>query len=100
MSDNTEQDQSLPFVTIKSKGGPHDDESYEAGYQMGQLDAILGIPHIQVYGMAMLTANVKQADLIAMHHGFQMEVISEADGVSNVEFSVACTCEEGHTLGD
>lgn len=59
----------MPFVVVASKGGPYDDDSYCAGYEMARLDAALeaGPRHHQV---TIRTANATQADLIAMHHGY------------------------------
>jgi hypothetical protein len=62
----------MPFVTTNSNGGPHDDESYVAGYEMGQLDARLaaaahhglGCPEVVIQ-----RKNLPQAELIAMRHG-------------------------------
>jgi hypothetical protein len=83
-----------PFVTTTEHGGPHDDESYLCGFEMGQLDAILNIPHIQNYMMIFQTASVKQADLIAMHHNFKMEVESQEDEWTTANFYVACACDD------
>ena len=46
MSDEERDDETsygllMPFVTVVSKGGPHEDESYAAGWEMGVLDARL-----------------------------------------------------------
>lgn len=63
----------VPFVTVTSKGGPHDDDSYVAGYEMGLLDAWLEVsrwPTVRV----VRTANRPQAELLAMRHGFNVEV--------------------------
>lgn len=32
----------VPFLPIRSKGGPHDDAAYMAGYEMGAIDILLG----------------------------------------------------------
>lgn len=67
----------MPFVTVTSKGGPHDDESYVAGYAMGQLDATLasGVPKHDVTIRADCEA---QADLLAMRYGYR-SVIGDVD---------------------
>jgi hypothetical protein len=65
----------MPFVTVASKGGPHDDRAYVAGWQCGTLDVELRIAS-QV-GVTQLDRTVSeeslpQLDLIAMKHGFQL----------------------------
>lgn len=72
----SEYEMVMPFVTVTSKGGPHDDDSYTAGYAMGVLDAqILVASTFQ----AIVTRDVPvssrpQADLIAMRHGYVTDV--------------------------
>jgi hypothetical protein len=92
--DDLDEDAPLPFVAVISEGGPYDDRAYEAGFQMGQLDIILGIPYVVYHTTVTYTTNVKQADLIAMHHGFKMEIESEEDEWTTLTFSVVCTCDE------
>ena len=75
----------IPFVSVASKGGPYDDDSFVGGYEMGQLDAHLSAkPFIHEVAI-MRTANSVQADLIAMHHGYVSE-IATMDGYP--EYSV------------
>lgn len=61
-----------PFITVTSKGGPHEDQAYVAGYEMGLLDARLanGQPFHQD---TLQTVSIGQADLIAMRHGYRLE---------------------------
>ena len=33
----------VPFVVVESKGGPYDDQSFVAGYAMGEIDAKLAV---------------------------------------------------------
>lgn len=79
----TEFGMQLPFVTVASKGGPYEDTSYCAGYEMGQLDAKLA--HLRVVGghitlsVTMSRENLPQADLIAMHHGFVGAVVDQGE---------------------
>jgi len=94
--DQTEYEVELPFVSVKSKGGPHDDDSFAAGFEMGTLDVILGTPYLQSHVMTIQTANVKQADLIAMHYDFKMEIDGEEDNWTTVSFLRVCTCNEDH----
>lgn len=71
----------MPFVVVKSKDGPYDDDAYVAGYEAGRLDARLeALPAGPVMWMIetpFRTDNVPQLDLIAMQHGFKMENLSE-----------------------
>jgi len=68
----------MPFVTVASKGGPHDDQSYVAGYEMGLLDArlehISSIPHLQNFtwkpDIPIRVENRRQAELVAMKYQF------------------------------
>lgn len=62
----------MPFVSVQSKGGPHDDAAYAAGYAMGLLDAELG-GSVFDQGRAIRIEDRQQADLIAMRHGFIAE---------------------------
>ncbi len=63
----------MPFVTVVSANGPHDDAAYVAGFEMGALDARL---ELAALARAIPTTtsihadNRPQADLIAMKHGF------------------------------
>lgn len=60
----------MPFITVKSVGGQHDDESYVAGWEMGALDIQLSMLNAANATFQIHTENGKQADLIAMKHGF------------------------------
>jgi hypothetical protein len=66
----------MPFLPVQSKGGPHDDNAYVAGYQMGLLDAELS-GSVFDQGRAIGVENREQADLIAMRHGFVAEFTNE-----------------------
>ena len=65
--DDPEYDLVMPFVTVASKGGPHDDESYVAGYAMGLLDIYLKIGQIED-GVPVREDSLEQADLLAMRY--------------------------------
>lgn len=41
VAEPAEYDLVMPFVTVTSAGGPHDDDAYVAGFEMGALDACL-----------------------------------------------------------
>lgn len=63
----------MPFVTVVSANGPHDDVAYVAGFEMGALDAQLELAALAravPTTTSIHTANRPQADLIAMKHGF------------------------------
>lgn len=66
----------MPFVTCTDHGGPHQPDSYVAGWEMGALDLKLGTvrhlaPHADVPGETMLhRVNGPMVDLIAMKHGY------------------------------
>ncbi len=92
MSDENESEFGLvmPFVTVTSVGGPHDDEAYAAGWAMGRLDAQMAMLPGEVRSMSvpiMRVENTRQADLIAMNHGFKMEVEVTADGWCEAKFT-------------
>ncbi|MEV0357130.1 hypothetical protein AB0H71_13815 [Nocardia sp. NPDC050697] len=62
----------MPFVTVTSKGGPHEDRAYCAGFAMGELDMALRMRKaIDAFPLSrpIETVNRPQADLIAMKHG-------------------------------
>jgi hypothetical protein len=64
----------MPFVTVASKGGPHDDKSYAAGWEMGALDAELKHAIALVLERVIHTSNDRQADMIAMRHGYRADI--------------------------
>ncbi len=78
----------MPFVNVTSRGGRYDDEAFTAGWEMGALDALLSdLADRCTSGLSLdlrkmiHSANAEQADLIAMHHGFQIETEdSEVEG--------------------
>lgn len=68
----------MPFVTVQSKGGPHDDVSYAAGYAMGLLDEKL-CQGLGVVEMPVGLESVPQADLLAMRYGYRMTSTPEGE---------------------
>lgn len=64
----------MPFVTVRSTGGPHDDDAYTAGWEMGALDAELRCTMPPILERTIHLANARQADLIAMKHGYAIEL--------------------------
>lgn len=69
----------IPFVTTASKGGPHDDASYTAGWEMGTLHAALEDNHSLAVERVIHSSNAAQARLIATYHGYIAHI--EATGV-------------------
>lgn len=73
----------MPFVTVASKGGPHDDVSYVDGWAMGTLDARLEAQETNpapIYEDTIRADNVPQADRIAMKHGYTAHFVDGPDG--------------------
>lgn len=72
----------MPFVTVTSKGGPHDDASYGAGWEMGALDLRLQVAAALSLPLPQATVqriNLPQLDLIAMKNGTRMIVVDWDD---------------------
>lgn len=63
----------MPFVTVASKGGPHDDNSYVAGWEMGALDHRLGMSR-WAFSTTLHAENAPQIDLIAMKNGYEVDL--------------------------
>lgn len=66
----------MPFVTVTSTGGPHDDAAFTAGWVCGRadqtLEALTG--HLARIVIGCHPSVVPQLDLIAMRHGYRVEV--------------------------
>lgn len=77
----------MSFVTVISNGGEHDDASYICGFEMGRLDVRLSIGSVKPFEEVVHSANIKQADLIAMRHGYVMTVYREDELWTNVRFT-------------
>lgn len=89
MSDPQEPEYGLvmPFVNVASKGGPYDDAAYCAGWHMGGLDARLETRYLARVSETIRTADAKQADLLAMKHGYTVRLDgSEFDEWTFAEF--------------
>lgn len=72
----------MPFVNVRSRGGDFDDPSYAAGWEMGNLEAVLHLDEPTVLEVTIHTANAAQADLIAMRHRYNVtksEPVAGAD---------------------
>lgn len=80
----------MPFVTVTSKGGPHDDDSYVAGYIMGTLDATLRVAATinASFEATIEDPNMPQVDLLAMQHGYvtTIQPIEDSPGWHHVMF--------------
>lgn len=82
-----EYDLVMPFVTVASVGGPHDDESFVAGYAMGLLDAALSTG-CGSESMPVKESCLAQADLLAFRYGYTTRVDDpEVEGWRTVTFS-------------
>lgn len=85
MSEEAEYGLVMPFITCTSNGGPHDDASYVAGFEMGKLDGVLKLNETFRIGprptirTQIHAANQPQADLLAMRYGFHA-VFEPIDG--------------------
>jgi hypothetical protein len=59
----------MPFILVKSEGGPYDDDSFAAGFTAGRLFSmpanllVIESPHTVHREL------LPQLDLVAMHHG-------------------------------
>jgi hypothetical protein len=91
MSDDQQPEYGLvmPFVNVASKGGPYDDSAYCAGWAMGKLDALLDVTRPPQHSDTIRTADVAQADLVAMRYGYEMtHADSEVEGWAFAEFTL------------
>lgn len=79
----------MPFVVVESNGGPYDDAAFVAGYQCGLVDAKLaaasavGANHLVEVCYADLRG---QIDLVAMRHGYTVDVVDEDEEWSTYSF--------------
>lgn len=69
----------MPFVTTASHGGPHDDDSFVAGWECSRADAILTLLRPAAYEAQVREASVPQMDLIAMKSGYEMSAEPAGD---------------------
>jgi hypothetical protein len=79
----------MPFVVCRSQGGPYDDDSFVAGYELGRLDAelpVLAALNFDSISRQVPTPCVEQLDLIAMRHGYRVNHVGyEHDGWTDVD---------------
>ena len=90
MNDEHEHSLVMPFVVCASKGGPYDDQSFVAGYELGRLDtqlAMWGAMEVRHWDATLRTDSMPQVDLIAMRHGWTARVVCEPiEGWTDVTF--------------
>lgn len=73
-------DLDMPFVTVASKGGPHDDVAYSAGWSMAWLDLRLDSAMKPSISTQVISRDcLPQAELIVMKHGGQMKELPPDD---------------------
>lgn len=84
---NGDKQDRMPFINVTSKGGQFDDRSFMAGYEMGILDMSLVVTGHYMVEMIIHSENELQADLIAMRHDWQMEVLERDEGYSFTRFT-------------
>lgn len=77
MSDD-EYDVAIPFVTCAAAGGPHDDESYAAGWEMGFLASVLELltPQDLPFRWTIREANVPQGEALAATLGMRQAILT------------------------
>jgi hypothetical protein len=72
----------LPFVVVKSKGGPYDDDAFVAGYQCGLIDKQLEIAAAtNAQGVAepiVRRSLLPQLELHGMRHGFPVLKVGDS----------------------
>ena len=73
MSEDSGFELVMPFVTVKSQGGDHDDASYVCGYECGYVDTKLQFESPRYIERYVHGENIEQLDLIAMARGYTLE---------------------------
>ncbi|MGW0948500.1 hypothetical protein ACWD4O_38920 [Streptomyces sp. NPDC002623] len=93
-SEEAQYEMVMPIVLAKSNGGPFDDAAVVAGMTCGALEqeltiaaAIHTLPHPRYIDLPL----IKQADLIAMKHGYKLALgeVDEPSGYQYVGFEWA-----------
>ena len=73
-ADGTEPDYDLylPFVCVESDGGPYEDRAFAAGWQCGEIAALLASAGDQIatFDTIVYRGVAAQLDLVAMDRGF------------------------------
>ena len=65
----------MPFVVCSSEGGPYESRAFVAGFRLGTVDATLRLTAPIEFEVYLDPAEVPQADLIAMHHGYTLTTV-------------------------
>lgn len=79
----------MRFVTLASEGGPHDDDSYLAGWECGGIDHRLQLcaaAFAEPLPMLVRTTNLAQIDLLATRYGFTVDHVEHTSVWSTVTF--------------
>lgn len=76
----------MPFVVVKSKGGPHDDGAFVAGFRLGQIWQVLEPDGAGWTGLVR-EDDMPQLDLIAMHHHCEVERTDAPGGWVHVKIA-------------
>jgi hypothetical protein len=84
----------MPFITVATEGGPHDDVSYVAGWEMGVLDAEMRCTSPAIIDRWIHAENESQADLIAMKNGYKVKFGAEYEEAPGWVRMVATRVEE------
>lgn len=85
MSEDSGYNMAMPFVVCESNGGPHGDAAFVAGFECGVVDSVLSSMaaadpgYRGAFGRYVHAASVLQLDLIAMRHGFMLELTKYDD---------------------
>ncbi|MBY8341977.1 hypothetical protein JYK17_18255 [Streptomyces sp. KC 17012] len=81
----------MPFVIVKSQGGPYDDAAFAAGMTCGQFWTEL--QQLSVHGATprpryVRPEHIPQLDLIAMHFNYTIKAgdTDEASGYQRIDF--------------
>lgn len=71
----------VPFIVCESEGGPFDTESFVHGFEVGRWERTLDMmpPEVEVICTNVHDANLRQLDLIAMHHRWHIEADPDED---------------------
>jgi len=84
----------MPFVLVKSNGGPYDDKAFAAGMACGQIWTELQT--LSSHGAVprpryVRPEHVPQLDLIAMHFGYLLDPgdVDEPSGFQRVDFRIS-----------
>lgn len=77
----------MPFVCCASNGGDFDDVAFVAGFQVGRIDHALDAGTLAAMSDLVYAPLEKQLDLVAMRHGYRMDVLARFDHWVHVGFT-------------